>query len=246
MISETHDATVRWRAPAPAHRSTGYNRRTLPPFDRSGGALHCEGVPLADLAAAYGTPLYVYSAAAIAARYRDVDEAFAGYPHALHYALKANSTLGIARLLRSLGAAADANSGGEIEVALRAGFTPAQIVFTGVGKTDAELARAIDLGLRSINAESEGETRAHRRDRRGTPDAGPRRGARQPRHRRAQPSAHLDRPEDQQVRRRASTTLARCACACTAVRASRSSACTATSARRSPTSSRCGAPPRRS
>ena len=65
--------------------------------------------------------------------------------------------MAIARLLRSLGAGADANSGGEIDVALRAGFIPAQIVFTGVGKTSAELAQAIDLGVMTINAESEGE-----------------------------------------------------------------------------------------
>jgi diaminopimelate decarboxylase len=129
----------------------------LTAFNRTGGALYCDGVPLADLAARHGTPLYVYSAAAITERYHAVDSAFDGYPHSLHYALKANSTLGIARLLRSLGASADANSGGEIDVALRAGFTPAQIVFTGVGKTDDELARAVTLGVRSINAESEGE-----------------------------------------------------------------------------------------
>lgn len=109
------------------------------------------------MAAREGTPLYVYSAAIITSRYRAIDEAFAAYPHSLHYALKANSTLAIARLLRSLGAGADANSGGEIDVALRAGFIPEQIVFTGVGKTDAELAQAIDLGVRTINAESEGE-----------------------------------------------------------------------------------------
>ncbi|MGH9309228.1 MAG: diaminopimelate decarboxylase, partial [Vicinamibacterales bacterium] len=105
----------------------------------------------------HGTPLYVYSAATLAARYRAIDGAFGSYPHAIHYALKANSTLAIVRLLRSLGAKADANSGGEIEVALRAGFIPPEIVFTGVGKTEAELAHAIDLGLYSINAESEGE-----------------------------------------------------------------------------------------
>ena len=126
-------------------------------FQREGRALACDGVALEPIAAAHGTPLYVYSAAAIASRYRAIDEAFAGYPHAIHYALKANSTLAIARLLRDLGSNADANSGGEIDVALRAGFTPAQIVFTGVGKTNDELARAIDLGVRSINVESEGE-----------------------------------------------------------------------------------------
>ena len=126
-------------------------------FHRAQNALHCEDVPLADLAAAEGTPLYVYSTATIAARYRAIAAAFRSYPHALHYALKANSTLAIARLLRSLGAGADANSGGEIDVALRAGFIPEQIVFTGVGKTPPELAQAIDLGVKTINAESEGE-----------------------------------------------------------------------------------------
>jgi len=114
-------------------------------------------VPLPALAAAYRTPLYVYSAATIVSRYRAVDEAFASHPHAMHYALKANSTLAIARLLRGLGSAADANSGGEIDVALRAGFIPPQIVFTGVGKTPAELEQAVDLGVKTINAESEGE-----------------------------------------------------------------------------------------
>jgi len=117
----------------------------------------CEGVALAEVAAAAGTPLYVYSAGTIAERYRAIDDAFRPHPHALHYALKANSTLAIARLLRGLGAGADANSGGEIDVALRAGFIPEQIVFTGVGKTPAELAQAIDLNVRTINEESEGE-----------------------------------------------------------------------------------------
>ena len=126
-------------------------------FPRQNGALTCDGVPLEELAAAHGTPLYVYSASTIASRYRAIDEAFGSYPHALHYALKANSTLAIVRLLRSLGSRVDANSGGEIDVALRAGFIPPEIVFTGVAKTDAELAQAIDLGVKTINAESEGE-----------------------------------------------------------------------------------------
>jgi diaminopimelate decarboxylase len=126
-------------------------------FHRQGGALWCDAVPLSDIAAAEGTPLYVYSSSIISERYRAIVDAFASYPPSLHYALKANSTLAIARLVRSLGAGADANSGGEIDVALRAGFLPAQIVFTGVGKSPAELARAIELGVRTINAESTGE-----------------------------------------------------------------------------------------
>jgi len=126
-------------------------------FSRLQGSLVCDNVALSDLAAAHGTPLYVYSADTIASRYRAADDAFASYPHAMHYALKANSTLAIVRLLRSLGSKVDANSGGEIDVALRAGFIPPEIVFTGVGKTEAELSQAIDLGVKTINAESVGE-----------------------------------------------------------------------------------------
>jgi diaminopimelate decarboxylase len=126
-------------------------------FSRQHGSLVCDGVSLSDVATAHDTPLYVYNAASIASRYRAADEAFASYPHAMHYALKANSALAIVRLLRSLGSKVDANSGGEIDVALRAGFIPPEIVFTGVGKTRAELTQAIDLGVKTINAESEGE-----------------------------------------------------------------------------------------
>ena len=91
-------------------------------------------MPLAAIAAAEGTPLYVYSAAVFRERYRAIDGAFNGYPHALHYALKANSALAIARLLHGLGSSVDANSVWEIEVARRAGFEPSQIVFTGVAR----------------------------------------------------------------------------------------------------------------
>ncbi len=126
-------------------------------FGQDGPALLCEGVRLADLGCAEGTPAYVYSAAAIRQAYHGLDGAFAAYPHRLHYALKANSTLEIVRLLRGLGSGADANSVGEIEVALRAGFTPGDMVFTGVGKRRDEIDRAVALGLHAINAESPGE-----------------------------------------------------------------------------------------
>jgi len=126
-------------------------------FFRHAYDLACDGVPLAEIAAAEGTPVYVYSAAALRERYGAIDHAFAGYPHVLHYALKANSTLAIARLLRELGSAADANSIWEIDVAGRAGFQPSDIVFTGVGKSPAELECAVGLGVKAINVESAGE-----------------------------------------------------------------------------------------
>lgn len=120
------------------------------------GAL-CDGVDPAAVAAAEGTPLYVYSAALIVDRYRALDAALGAYPHRVHYALKANSTLGLVRLLRSAGSAVDANSGGEIAVALRAGVPPRDIVFTGVGKTAGEIDEALRVGVGAINAESAGE-----------------------------------------------------------------------------------------
>lgn len=126
-------------------------------FLRRDDVLTCDDVPLADIGRAFGTPTYVYSAALLTERFRALDAAFAAVPHRLHYALKANSTMAVVRRLREAGAAADANSGGELEVALRAGFQPAEIVFTGVGKTRAELERAVSLGLAAINAESPGE-----------------------------------------------------------------------------------------
>ena len=126
-------------------------------FTRISNELVCDGVPLSAIAEIEGTPVYVYSADTLRARYRDIDAAFGDYPHRLHYALKANSTLAIARLLRTLGSAADANSIWEIDVARSAGFQPSEIVFTGVGKAATELECGVALGLKAINVESEGE-----------------------------------------------------------------------------------------
>ena len=126
-------------------------------FSPTSQELVCDGVPLSAIAAAEGTPVYVYSAALLRQRYRDITSGFGDYPHRVHYALKANSTLALARLLRELGSGADANSIWEIELARKAGFTPDDIVFTGVGKSDAELACAVPLGLKAINVESAGE-----------------------------------------------------------------------------------------
>jgi diaminopimelate decarboxylase len=126
-------------------------------FSQPSQELVCDGVPLSAIADAEGTPLYVYSAALLRERYADLAAGFGEYPHRVHYALKANSTLAIVRLLRELGAAADANSIWEIELARTAGFAPEDIVFTGVGKSGAELECAVSLGLKAINVESAGE-----------------------------------------------------------------------------------------
>lgn len=126
-------------------------------FSRTSEELTCDGVSLSAIAAAEGTPVYVYSAALIRRRYRELDVAFGDYPHAIHYAFKANSTRAIVAELRALGGAVDAVSMWEVEVARDVGFEPRQIVFDGVGKSDAELERAVALDLKAINVESTGE-----------------------------------------------------------------------------------------
>jgi diaminopimelate decarboxylase len=135
--------------------ASGFSHR--PSAASTASELVGDGIPLAPIADAVGTPLYVYSAALLRERFRALDEAFGGYSHAIHYALKANSTLGLVRVLRSLGSAVDANSIWEIEVARAAGFEPRHIVFTGVGKSPAELECAVSLDLKAINVESAGE-----------------------------------------------------------------------------------------
>ena len=129
----------------------------MPGFFRENGALVCDGVPLDHLGREYGTPLHVYSAESIRRAYRELDEAFAPYPHRIHYALKANSSLGLVSLLQRLGSGVDANSIGEVELAIRAGFTPSDIVFSGVGKSLGEIERGVELQVNAINAESAGE-----------------------------------------------------------------------------------------
>jgi diaminopimelate decarboxylase len=128
-------------------------------FSRTSEELSCDGVPLSVIAAAEGTPLYVYSAAMLRHRYRELDAAFGDYPHAIHYAFKANSTRAIVAELKALGSSVDAVSMWEVQVARAVGFESRQIVFDGVGKSDAELESAVRLDLKAINVESHGELR---------------------------------------------------------------------------------------
>jgi len=124
---------------------------------RRRGLLECEGVSLEGLATEHGTPLYVYSAAEILDSYEAYDRAFATLPHRICYALKANSSGALLRLLASRGAGADIVSGGELLAALRAGFPPQRVVFSGVGKTEAEIRLGLEHGIGEWNAESEDE-----------------------------------------------------------------------------------------
>ncbi|MEZ4384362.1 MAG: diaminopimelate decarboxylase [Nannocystaceae bacterium] len=116
--------------------------------------LRVEGVDLAAIAAAVDTPCYVYGASFIEAQYRGLRDALAGRPSLLCYAVKANSSQAILRLLAREGAGADIVSGGELARALAAGFAPEKIVFSGVGKRDDEIDAAIAAQIRAIHAES--------------------------------------------------------------------------------------------
>src|SRR5947208_7427234 len=126
-------------------------------FELEGGELHCEGVPLSAIADAMGTPTYVYSTATLERHFRVFREAFAPRQVLVAYAVKASGNLSILKTLGALGAGADTVSEGEIRRALAAGIPPERIVFSGVGKTGAELAFALETGIGEINVESEPE-----------------------------------------------------------------------------------------
>jgi diaminopimelate decarboxylase len=126
-------------------------------FDYRNGVLHAEAVNLADLAASVGTPFYCYSSATLERHYRVFTDAFAGEKVLVCYAMKANSNQSVLRTLAKLGAGADVVSGGELKRALAAGIPPNKILFSGVGKTEAELRAALAADILCLNVESEPE-----------------------------------------------------------------------------------------
>lgn len=120
-------------------------------------ALYAEDVPLERIARQVGTPVYVYSRATLERHFQVLDDAFAPLPHLLCYSVKANSTLAMLSLLSKQGSGFDIVSGGELFRVLKAGGEPKRIVFSGVGKTDDEIAMALDAGILMFNVESEEE-----------------------------------------------------------------------------------------
>lgn len=124
---------------------------------RKDGRLFLEGASLEDLARRYGTPLYVYSCAALDEAYQAYEQALAGLPHLICYAVKANSSLAILQHFARLGAGFDIVSGGELARVLAAGGSAGKVVFSGVGKTAEEMRMAIEAGIRCFNVESESE-----------------------------------------------------------------------------------------
>jgi diaminopimelate decarboxylase len=129
-------------------------------FHYRNGELYCEDVSLSRIAKEAGTPCYVYSHATLIRHYRAFDGAFQSVPHIVAFAMKANSNLGLLRLMASEGSGADIVSGGELFRALKAGVPPAKIVFAGVGKSREEIRYALETDVLMFNVESSAELRA--------------------------------------------------------------------------------------
>jgi diaminopimelate decarboxylase len=126
-------------------------------FAYANGELNAERVPLSAIAARYGTPCFVYSRAVLEGAWREFDAAFAGLPHLVCYAMKANSNLAVLNLFARLGSGFDIVSGGELARAIAAGGDVRKVVFSGVGKTEAEMEAALAAGILCFNVESAGE-----------------------------------------------------------------------------------------
>jgi diaminopimelate decarboxylase len=126
-------------------------------FHYVNGQLYCENVPVARIAEEVGTPFYLYSHATLSHHFRTFDAAFAGYPHIICFAVKANANLAILRLFAGLGAGADIVSGGELFRALKAGVDPKKVVYSGVGKSFKEIRQALRAGILMFNIESSQE-----------------------------------------------------------------------------------------
>ncbi|WP_374312062.1 diaminopimelate decarboxylase [Dongia sp.] len=129
-------------------------------FHYQNGEFYAEGVPLSRIAAEVGTPFYCYSTAKLTDNFRNFDAALGGLNAKLYYSLKANSNQAVIKTLASLGAGADVVSVGEMYRAIKAGIKAGDIVFAGVGKTRAEMAEALKVGIYQFNVESPGELRA--------------------------------------------------------------------------------------
>ncbi len=129
----------------------------MTPFHYLNGELHAESVALSAIAKQYGSPCYVYSRAYLEQRFTEYTEALAGQDHLVCYAVKANSNIAVLNVLARLGAGFDIVSVGELERVLAAGGKAERIVFSGVGKTAAEMRRALEVGIHCFNVESEAE-----------------------------------------------------------------------------------------
>jgi len=126
-------------------------------FNYRGDSLFAEDVPVAGIAAQYGTPCYIYSRATLERHYRAYQQAMGDFPHLICFAVKANSNLAVLNVLAKLGSGFDIVSGGELARVMAAGGDPAKVIFSGLGKTAAEIEQALKLGIHCFNVESDAE-----------------------------------------------------------------------------------------
>ena len=126
-------------------------------FEYRNGQLFAEDVAVTDIAREHGTPCYIYSRATLERHWHAFNDAFGAQPHLVCYAVKANSNIAILNLFARLGSGFDIVSGGELERVLRAGGDPGKVVFSGVGKKAVEIRKALEVGIRCFNVESEAE-----------------------------------------------------------------------------------------
>ena len=126
-------------------------------FNYKGDSLLAEAIPVADIAQKYGTPCFIYSRATLERHYGVYQEALEGCPHLICFAVKANSNLAVINVLARLGAGFDIVSGGELERVIAAGGDTSKVIFSGLGKTEAEIERALQLGIYCFNIESGAE-----------------------------------------------------------------------------------------
>lgn len=129
----------------------------MQPFQNKNGELHAENIPLSRIAAEVGTPTYVYSKEALTSAFKRFDAGFSGTDHLICFAVKSNPSLAILSLFAQLDAGFDIVSGGELARVIAAGGDPSKVVFSGVGKTEAEMRAALDAGIFCFNVESAGE-----------------------------------------------------------------------------------------
>ncbi len=126
-------------------------------FNYRNGGLHAEDVDVSEIAKSYGTPCYVYSRATLERHWHAFNDALGDHPHLICYAVKANSNIAVLNVLARLGSGFDIVSIGELERVLLAGGEPSRIIFSGLGKREDEMRRALEVGIRCFNVESEPE-----------------------------------------------------------------------------------------
>ena len=163
--------------------------------------LYLEGVQLADLAKEHGTPLFVYSKAAMLSALAAYQRGFAGRKARICYAMKANASLAVLQVFAQAGCGFDIVSGGELDRVIAAGGDPAKVIFSGVGKTRAEMRKALAAGIACFNVESEAELDVLNEVAQSMGQRAPHQHSRQPQRGCQNPSLYFNRTQRQQIRR---------------------------------------------